>query len=52
MGFFDGLWPGRAADFDSGSAASNAIELTKRHSQVSLTKQDAATGPRRDWEDD
>ncbi|MDX3529468.1 Tellurium resistance [Streptomyces sp. ID05-39B] len=44
MGFFDGLWPGRAADFDSGSAASNAIELTKRHSQVSLTKQDAATG--------
>ncbi|GAA3305270.1 hypothetical protein GCM10020295_58570 [Streptomyces cinereospinus] len=44
MGLFDGLWRGRAAVFDSGSAASNAIELTKRHSQVSLTKQEAATG--------
>ena len=44
MGFFDGLLGGRAADFDSGSAASNAIELTKRHHQVSLTKQGAATG--------
>ncbi|MFB7599936.1 Tellurium resistance [Streptomyces sp. NPDC056160] len=44
MGFFDGLRGGRLAEFDSGSAASNAIELTKRHSQVSLTKQGAATG--------
>ncbi|MGP4012409.1 TerD family protein [Streptomyces sp. 4N124] len=46
MGLLDGLlWRGRReARFDSGSAASNAIELTKRHSQVSLTKQDAATG--------
>ncbi|MEU4152604.1 TerD family protein [Streptomyces sp. NPDC026659] len=44
MGFFDGLLGGRGADFDSGSSASNAIELTKRHQQVSLTKQDAATG--------
>ncbi|MEU6536733.1 Tellurium resistance [Streptomyces sp. NPDC047000] len=44
MGFFDGLLGSRAADFDSGSAASNAIELTKRHAQVSLTKQGAATG--------
>ena len=43
MGFFDGIWR-READFDSGSAASNAIELTKRHHQVSLTKQGAATG--------
>ncbi len=39
MGFFDGLLGSRSADFDSGSAASNAIELTKRHHQVSLTKQ-------------
>ncbi|MEW2297279.1 Tellurium resistance [Streptomyces sp. NPDC006743] len=44
MGFFDGLRGGRPAEFDSGSAASNAIELTKRHSQVSLTRQGAATG--------
>ncbi|CAM5463305.1 TerD family protein [Streptomyces fumanus] len=44
MGFLDGLWRGRDTDFDSGSAATNAIELTKRHSQVSLTKQGAATG--------
>ncbi|MFJ3664831.1 Tellurium resistance [Streptomyces sp. NPDC090106] len=44
MGFFDGLWPGRAAEFDSGSAASNAIELTKRHDRVSLTKQGAEHG--------
>ncbi|MBN0044807.1 Tellurium resistance [Streptomyces actuosus] len=44
MGIFDGLLGGRAADFDSGSAATNAIELTKRHRTVSLTKQGAATG--------
>lgn len=44
MGLFDGLLGGRAAEFDSGSAATNAIELTKRHRQVSLTKQGAATG--------
>jgi uncharacterized protein involved in tellurium resistance len=44
MGIFDGLLGGRAAEFDSGNAASNAIELTKRHRQVSLTKQGAATG--------
>ncbi|MFB7457868.1 Tellurium resistance [Streptomyces sp. NPDC088337] len=44
MGFFDGLLGGRAADFDSGSASTNAIELTKRHHHVSLTKQGAATG--------
>ncbi|MCM2578054.1 TerD family protein [Streptomyces meridianus] len=30
--------------FDTGSAASNAIELTKRHPTVSLVKQGAATG--------
>ncbi|KAF4405540.1 MULTISPECIES: Tellurium resistance [Streptomyces] len=34
----------RGTEFDSGSAASNAIELTKRRSTVSLTKQNAATG--------
>ncbi|EGG49468.1 MULTISPECIES: TerD family protein [Streptomyces] len=44
MGFFDGLLGARAAQFDSGSAASNAIELTKRHHTISLTKQGAATG--------
>ncbi|MEU6816889.1 Tellurium resistance [Streptomyces sp. NPDC046860] len=44
MGFLDGLLGGRAADFDSGSSGSNAIELTKRHQQVSLTRQGAATG--------
>ncbi|KPI03229.1 Tellurium resistance [Actinobacteria bacterium OK074] len=44
MGFFDGIRGGRGAEFDSGSAATNAIELTKRHHTVSLTKQDAATG--------
>lgn len=44
MGFLDGLWRGRAAEFDSGSASSNSIELTKRHDRVSLTKQGAATG--------
>ncbi|MFJ8795292.1 Tellurium resistance [Streptomyces sp. NPDC102462] len=44
MGFFDGLLGGRAAEFDSGSAATNSIQLTKRHQQVSLSKQDAATG--------
>lgn len=44
MGIFDGLLGSRAADFDSGNAATNAIELTKRHHQVSLTKQGAATG--------
>ncbi|MGW0736945.1 TerD family protein [Streptomyces sp. NPDC002851] len=38
------LGGGRAAQFDSGSAASNAIELTKRHPSVSLTKQGAVTG--------
>jgi uncharacterized protein involved in tellurium resistance len=45
MGFWDNLRPaGRAAQFDAGSAATNAIELTKRHHSVSLTKQGAATG--------
>ncbi|MER5295447.1 Tellurium resistance [Streptomyces pharetrae] len=44
MGLLDGFRRGRAAEFDSGNAATNAIELTKRHGQVSLTKQGAATG--------
>ncbi|GGV60968.1 MULTISPECIES: TerD family protein [Streptomyces] len=44
MGLFDGLLGGRAAAFDSGNAASSSIELTKRHRQVSLTKQGAASG--------
>jgi uncharacterized protein involved in tellurium resistance len=44
MGLFDGLRRGRDVQFDSGHAATNAIELTKRRAQISLTKQDAATG--------
>ncbi|MEW1694862.1 Tellurium resistance [Streptomyces sp. NPDC093249] len=44
MAFWDNLFPGRAAHFDSGSAASNSIDLTKRRPTVSLTKQGAATG--------
>ncbi|MCX2922964.1 TerD family protein [Streptomyces sp. NEAU-W12] len=44
MGFLDGLRRGNDSAFDSGSAATNAIELTKRYAQVSLTKQGAATG--------
>ncbi|WP_318211001.1 Tellurium resistance [Streptomyces sp. SJL17-1] len=45
MAFWDNLFPGRAASqFDSGSAASNTIDLTKRRPSVSLTKQGAATG--------
>ncbi|MEU6180951.1 TerD family protein [Streptomyces coeruleorubidus] len=44
MGLFDGLRRGRDVQFDSGHAATNAIELTKRRAQISLTKQGAATG--------
>ena len=45
MAFWDGSAARRARrEFDSGSAATNSIELTKRHPQVSLTKQGAATG--------
>lgn len=44
MSFLDGLFRGKAAEFDSGSASSNAIELTKRSPAISLTKQGAATG--------
>ncbi|MES5821417.1 Tellurium resistance [Streptomyces sp. RG80] len=44
MGFLDGLWPGRAAEFDSGNAATNSIVLTKRHDRVSLKEQGAETG--------
>ncbi|MFC7308563.1 Tellurium resistance [Streptomyces monticola] len=44
MSFWEGLWRGREAQYESGSAATNAIELTKRRPSVSLTKQGAATG--------
>jgi uncharacterized protein involved in tellurium resistance len=45
MAFWDNLWQGgRAPQFDSGSASTNSIELTKRHPTVSLSKQGAATG--------
>ncbi|RDG38959.1 TerD family protein [Streptomyces corynorhini] len=45
MAFWDNLLGGqRASQFDIGNAASNSIELTKRHPTVSLTKQGAATG--------
>ncbi|MEU7566102.1 TerD family protein [Streptomyces fradiae] len=44
MAFWDSLRQNRAAQFDSGSAASNAIELTRRRPTVSLTKQGAVSG--------
>ncbi|MGW2224962.1 TerD family protein [Streptomyces formicae] len=44
MSFWDGLWRGRSMDYESGSAATNSIELTKRHPTVSLSKQGAASG--------
>jgi uncharacterized protein involved in tellurium resistance len=44
MSFWDDLWRGRSAQFESGSSASNSISLTKRHSVISLNKQGAATG--------
>ncbi|OON76678.1 TerD family protein [Streptomyces tsukubensis] len=44
MSFWDGVWRGKSSAFESGSAASNSIELTKRHPTVSLNKQGAATG--------
>ncbi|WHM38882.1 Tellurium resistance [Streptomyces sp. BPTC-684] len=45
MAFWDSLLRGRpSAQFDTGSAANNAIELTKRHPVVSLGKQGANSG--------
>ncbi|WP_394434486.1 TerD family protein [Streptomyces sp. SGAir0957] len=46
MSLWDKIWRGGSAqfDFDSGSAATNSIELTKRHPVVSLSKQGAETG--------
>ncbi|MHC0432907.1 TerD family protein [Streptomyces sp. O3] len=44
MSFWDGLLRGRSTQFESGSAAANCIELTKRSPAVSLTKQGAASG--------
>ncbi|GAA3371028.1 hypothetical protein GCM10020367_20050 [Streptomyces sannanensis] len=44
MAFWDGLWPRRTPHFDTGSAATNSIELTKRRPAVSLDKQGAANG--------
>ncbi|WP_338676406.1 Tellurium resistance [Streptomyces sp. SCSIO 30461] len=45
MGLLDGWWRGgAAAQFDSGNAATNSIQLTRRHPQVSLSKQGAVTG--------
>ncbi|MGP4003549.1 TerD family protein [Streptomyces sp. 8N706] len=44
MSFWNNLLRGGHSGFDSGSASSNTIELTKRHRTVSLTKQGAATG--------
>ncbi|MFJ3176113.1 Tellurium resistance [Streptomyces sp. SID7760] len=42
-GFFDGIRGSRALQFDSGSGSA-AIELTKRHPTVSLSKQGAVHG--------
>ena len=44
MSLWEDLWRGRSSQFDSGSAATNAIALTKRNQAVSLTKQSAANG--------
>ncbi|MEW1888043.1 MULTISPECIES: Tellurium resistance [unclassified Streptomyces] len=44
MAFWNNLWPGRESQFESGSAATNSIVLTRRHSTVSLTKQGALSG--------
>ncbi|MFI5757002.1 Tellurium resistance [Streptomyces sp. NPDC051569] len=44
MAFWDNLRLGGAPPFESGSAVSNSIELTKRRPAVSLSKQSAATG--------
>ncbi|MFJ8232427.1 Tellurium resistance [Streptomyces sp. NPDC094448] len=44
MAFWDGLLRGRSDQFDLGTAAANAIALTKRRPSVSLTEQGAATG--------
>ncbi|MEV6552506.1 Tellurium resistance [Streptomyces sp. NPDC051597] len=44
MAFWDSLRGRPSAQFDTGSAASNAIELTKRHPVISLGKQGANSG--------
>ncbi|MEO3973255.1 Tellurium resistance [Streptomyces sp. CAU 1734] len=44
MAFWDNLWQGRTAQFDSGGSATNSISLTKRRPLVSLSKQGATTG--------
>ncbi|MER5882428.1 Tellurium resistance [Streptomyces sp. NPDC001941] len=44
MAFWDNLRQGRAAQFDSGNAATNTIELTRRRPSVSLSQQGAGTG--------
>ncbi|WP_434589025.1 TerD family protein [Streptomyces sp. A5-4] len=44
MAIWDSLRRDRSAQYASGSAATNAIELTKRRPSVSLTKQGADTG--------
>ncbi|KUJ66368.1 Tellurium resistance [Streptomyces albus subsp. albus] len=43
MGFFDNWGRGSGHDFESGDA-SGAVELTRRRSTISLTKQGAASG--------
>ncbi|MEV0096922.1 Tellurium resistance [Streptomyces sp. NPDC050738] len=44
MAFWDSFKRENHPHYESGSAASNSIELTKRHPSVSLTKQGATTG--------
>ncbi|WP_329116751.1 TerD family protein [Streptomyces sp. NBC_01465] len=44
MAFWDSLKRENHPHYESGSAASNSIELTKRNPSVSLTKQGATTG--------
>lgn len=44
MEFWNSLWPGRETQFESGSAATNSIVLTRRRPTVSLAKQGALSG--------
>lgn len=44
MAFWDGLFPRRTAQFESGNSATNSIVLSKRNATVSLNKQGALSG--------
>ncbi|WP_031082553.1 TerD family protein [Streptomyces sp. NRRL WC-3549] len=44
MGFWDGLRPRRAAEFDVGTSATSSVTLTRRNATVSLDKQGPLSG--------